>query len=60
MGLIFPMPDLGKVSVVVAETPIGEENRSLLRSQPAEVVKPQVKWGRVLAGEAFELGDDED
>ena len=55
MGLIFPMPEMGKVPVLV-ETG-REESASLLR---LEVQRPQVGYGRMVAGEAFELGDDED
>lgn len=30
------------------------------QGQGREVVRPQVKYGRLVAGEAFELGDEED
>ena len=55
MGLIFPMPEMGKIPVV-RRSDQGEE-ASLLRPG---VQQPQIGYGRVVAGEAFELGDDED
>ena len=55
MGLIFPMPEVGKIPIPARS---GEEAAtSLLRG---EVQRPQVGHGRMVAGEAFELGDDED
>jgi hypothetical protein len=56
------MPDVSKLaSMPVSTSRGGEEGRSLLRDTNAvEVVRPQVKYGRMVAGEAFELGDDED
>lgn len=61
MGLVVPMPEMG--TVATSSRGAGEESQSLLRSGPVEAVKverPQVKWGRIIAGEAFELGDDGD
>lgn len=63
MGLIVPMPEVGAEIRPVRADRQGEEGRSLLRSEPvkaAEVVRPQMKWGRMVAGEAFELGGDDD
>jgi len=61
MGLVVPIPEMSPVAAP-SRGP-GEESRSLLRSSPVErvrVERPQVKWGRIIAGEAFELGDDGD
>ena len=64
MGLIFPMPEVRKLPQGVIPSRLGgEEAASLLRSEPQrphESQRPQVKYGRLLAGEAFELGEDED
>jgi len=65
LGLIFPMPDVNKLTIIADVTSRnGEEGRSLLRdTAPApveEVARPQVTWGRMVAGEAFELGGDDD
>lgn len=63
MGLIVPMPEVGADVRPVRTDGSGEEGRSLLRSDPVkppEVERPQVKWGRMVAGEAFELGGDDD
>ncbi|KAK8847530.1 hypothetical protein IAR55_005388 [Kwoniella newhampshirensis] len=82
VGLIFPMPEVDKVTpVLVSTTPAAdeEERRSLLRPpttrNPYEGgvegvgtssrsqgpgKRPQVGWGRIVAGEAFELGDADD
>lgn len=38
----------------------GEGQPLLAGSRAAGCERPQVKWGRIVAGEAFELGDDED
>ncbi len=49
------MPEVGKIPIPARS---GEEAAtSLLRG---EVQRPQVGRGRMVAGEAFELGDDED
>ena len=51
------MPEVGKLPIAWAgQRGEGEEARSLLRS---EVRRPQVGYGRIVAGEAFELGEDE-
>ena len=55
MGLIIPMPEMGKIPLPTRTG--GEESTFLLR---AEVQRPQLGYGRIIAGEAFELGDDED
>jgi len=59
------MPDVNKLTIIADVTSRnGEEGRSLLRdTAPApveEVARPQVTWGRMVAGEAFELGGDDD
>ncbi|ORX34004.1 hypothetical protein BD324DRAFT_637992 [Kockovaella imperatae] len=58
MGLAFPMPEVGRTPSFTGT----DEERSLLRSgeMPAPAPRPQVKYGRLVAGEVFELGDDED
>ena len=61
MGLVVPMPDVAQVAK--ATKGIEEESMSLLRSEPVVSVKierPKLGWGRILAGEAFELGNEED
>ncbi|ORY20907.1 hypothetical protein BCR39DRAFT_554474 [Naematelia encephala] len=65
LGLIFPMPEMGgKLSPILSSgTGVADgqgENRSLLRSEQVRVERPQVQWGRMVAGEAFELGGDDD
>lgn len=61
IGLIVPVPELGKAVLPIVDHASGEEGRSLLRSEPVPAAaRPQVGWGRIVAGEAFELGDDED
>ncbi|KAL1407264.1 hypothetical protein Q8F55_006682 [Vanrija albida] len=67
LGLMFPMPSaIGwrEAAAERREQEAGEEGRGLLaRPAPAaspEVQRPQVKYGRIVAGEAFELGDDEE
>lgn len=63
MGLIVPMPEMTSRPVITPTVDRGEEAQSLLRSKPVEserTERPQVKWGRMVAGEAFELGDEED
>ncbi len=63
LSLIVPMPQLGKSATVAPVSVRGEEGQSLLRSKPVVPEgqnRPQVKWGRMVAGEAFELGDDDD
>lgn len=63
IGLIVPMPELGKaVNLASAASPTdrGEEGMSLLRSEPVPPARPQMGWGRIVAGEAFELGSDDD
>ena len=56
------MPDIQRLPRVSTG---GEEGQSLLRNEhrisaPQEVVRPQVKYGRLVAGEAFELGDEDE
>jgi hypothetical protein len=61
MGLVVPMPDVAQVNTAPKGT--GTETTSLLRSGPVDTVKverPKVGWGRIVAGEAFKLGDDEE
>ncbi|KAK4686526.1 hypothetical protein P7C73_g3613, partial [Tremellales sp. Uapishka_1] len=53
LGLVFPLPQM-KIPVAVHT----EEERGLLAPPP--IVRPQVKYGRIVAGEAFELGEDDD
>ena len=80
LGLIFPMPEMGKlpVSPLTVDRGRGEEGQSLLRSDhqhppPSGLggsdefgsageapTWPQMKWGRMVAGEAFELDDVDD
>lgn len=53
LGLIFPLPDVSTRRSLSVPTPHqGHEGTSLLR--------PQVGYGRIVAGEAFELGGDDD
>ncbi|ODO08618.1 hypothetical protein L198_00350 [Cryptococcus wingfieldii CBS 7118] len=67
MGLVFPLADIKPSVVGDAEGArgAGEEAVSLLskkrtQSNENEIRRPQVGWGRIVAGEAFELGEDED
>ena len=70
LGLVFPIPDLGlsstnqfRVGVLPGRrTGSGSgagtgEGSSLLGGSGT---RPQVGWGRIVAGEAFELGDEDD
>ncbi|ALO60908.1 hypothetical protein CNJ01775 [Cryptococcus deneoformans JEC21] len=67
MGLIFPMPE---VKSLVSEQRSGDREEAALLGQnkgkkaatvDAEPVdRPRYGWGRVVAGEAFELGEDEE
>lgn len=71
LGLVFPLPDLGPLSGsgsgsgnkwgggggARSRGTGTEEGRSLLSDPP---VRPQVGWGRMVAGEAFELGEEDD
>jgi len=58
LGIVFPLPDITpKVTVDVTSSGDGEGSRLLARSQ---VRRPQVGYGRIVAGEAFELGDDDE
>jgi hypothetical protein len=50
LGIVFPLPDMIKPKPITGGRGQGE-GTSLLR--------PQVKYGRLVAGEAFELGDDD-
>ncbi|KAE8540428.1 hypothetical protein D1P53_003374 [Cryptococcus gattii VGV] len=68
IGLIFPMPQVK--SLVSEHGPGDREEAALLgqnkgkRAVTADVEsvidRPRYGWGRVVAGEAFELGDEED
>lgn len=53
---------MGRLPVTPANG--SEESQRLLRNEHDAggnpEARPQVKWGRMVAGEAFELGDDED
>jgi hypothetical protein len=74
LGLIFPMPDMssGAPTLPVSNSYLpqrqgtGDESTSLLHAPKAPSnpeagpSRPQVKYGRIVAGEAFELGDDEE
>jgi hypothetical protein len=76
LGLIFPMPEMRGLPTlpIVPQggsnpqpATQGGERASLLRTSTSPVAaqvqipeRPQVKWGRMVAGEAFELGDAED
>jgi hypothetical protein len=63
LGLLFPMPELGAVFERKDDEPSssGAETQRLLAPQAqSESTRPQVKWGRLVAGEAFELGDEDD
>ncbi|WOO85109.1 uncharacterized protein LOC62_06G008606 [Vanrija pseudolonga] len=64
LGLMFPMPSVGWQRAAAARRveEAGEEGRGLLEAaEPAvPAPRPQVKYGRIVAGEAFELGDEED
>lgn len=67
IGLVVPTPEVDTVPPVASSLDrseaSGEESRSLLRSKPAkpaQPVRPKMGWGRLVAGEAFELGEDED
>lgn len=56
LGIVFPLPhvDGGGSRIPPVESTRGHEGTSLLRP------RPQVGYGRIVAGEAFELGDDDD
>ena len=63
--MVFPMPDVKRLPVDRGTIGTSGEGESLLRSNARngvkqETARPQVKYGRLVAGEAFELGDDED
>lgn len=62
LGLMFPMPSVGwqRAAVERRVQEAGEEGRGLLDAQEPPVPRPQVKYGRIVAGEAFELGEEED
>jgi hypothetical protein len=57
LRIVFPLPKMGlsKSHDVPAERG-GEGSRLLGR----ETVRPQVGYGRIVAGEAFELGGEDD
>ncbi|OXH25727.1 hypothetical protein J009_05441 [Cryptococcus neoformans] len=67
MGLIFPMPE---VKLLVSEQRSGDREEAALLGQNKgkkaatvdvkPVDRPRYGWGRVVAGEAFELGEDEE
>lgn len=57
LGIVFPLPAVSLRSDQPVST--GREGDALLpRAQ--SVRRPQVKYGRIVAGEAFELGDDDE
>lgn len=76
MGLVVPLPEMDRIPRLVESGRTGregdgEEGRSLLRSADRSTLRnedrsngkgerPQVKWGRMVAGEAFELGGEDD
>ncbi|WVQ83187.1 hypothetical protein IAT38_005326 [Cryptococcus sp. DSM 104549] len=71
MGLIFPMPDVNKVAPVIGlddgeggieerEALLGKKGKAKGTQENEVGARPQVGWGRIVAGEAFELGDDDD
>ncbi|WVQ75898.1 hypothetical protein IAR50_005533 [Cryptococcus sp. DSM 104548] len=67
MGLVFPLADIKPSLLDHAEGArgAGEEAVSLLskkrtQSNENEVRRPQVGWGRIVAGEAFELGEEDE
>jgi len=58
LGIVFPLPEMKAKAIRTgyASGP-GGEGTSLLQSGSR---RPQVGYGRIVAGEAFELGDDGD
>jgi hypothetical protein len=74
LGLVFPVPTFGAGGSSVGTGSgsgsgrsgtggvDGEAQSLLAHPHPSrnEVRRPQVGWGRIVAGEAFELGDDDD
>ena len=56
MGLIFPMPEVGTLSSS-ALVKRGDESTPLLRGDAARLTSG---YEHIMAGAAFELGDDED
>lgn len=63
LGVIFPLPEMKtKAGARLHASTRGDEGTSLLQSAragQAQGSRPQVGYGRIVAGEAFELGDDE-
>jgi hypothetical protein len=59
LGIVFPVPDLLllKPKLDPSGTASGEGSRLLARGQRG---RPQVGYGRIVAGEAFELGDEDE
>jgi len=58
LGIVFPLPDITpKIASNDGSSGDGEGSRLLPRSQ---VRRPQVGYGRIVAGEAFELGDEDE
>jgi hypothetical protein len=60
LGIVFPLPDITpKLSNDNLSSGDGEDSRLLARSQ-VQGRRPQVGYGRIVAGEAFELGDEDE
>ncbi|EIW71156.1 hypothetical protein TREMEDRAFT_67599 [Tremella mesenterica DSM 1558] len=64
LGLVFPMPDMDRLPVLQSHSNSNvPEARPLLRNTPEARPTPEhpkMGWGRIVAGEAFELGEAED
>ncbi|RXK40943.1 hypothetical protein M231_01791 [Tremella mesenterica] len=64
LGLVFPMPDMDRLPVLQSHSNSNvPEARPLLRNIPESRPTPEhpkMGWGRIVAGEAFELGEAEE
>ena len=58
LGIVFPTPDMTPKPKLNEAGSSGEGSRLLSGSRRVE--RPQVGYGRIVAGEAFELGDEDD
>jgi hypothetical protein len=59
LGIVFPLPDMTpKIAIDVSSSGEGEGSRLL--AARSQVRRPQVGYGRIVAGEAFELGDEDE
>lgn len=55
LGIVFPLPHISPKSIDAGS--LGEGSRLLAKTQ---IRRPQVGYGRIVAGEAFELGDEDE